>query len=104
MGYEPSDMEVTIRIISMEKVHRAVTLTGGMCLAAALKIPDFVLPIEPPHSAVVRVAHPSGVFPVEVQRELGVDPTVDALTCYRTQRCLMQGSAAIPKHLLGRDR
>ncbi len=102
--FEPNDMDVAIRIISMEKVHRAVTLTGGMCLATALKMQGFVLPLELPNGSVVRIAHPSGVFPVEVHGEFETDPSVNALTCYRTQRCLMQGFAPVPNNLLRRDR
>lgn len=100
---EARDMDVTIRIVSMGKVHRAVTLTGGMCLAAALNLPDFVLRLKDAARDTVRIAHPSGVFPVSVSCNSGDIPDIRALTCYRTQRCLMRGAVPVPTKLLRSD-
>ncbi len=98
--FEPDDMDVTIRIVSMNKVHRAVTLTGGMCLAAAANLPGFVIQPVTPANDSVRIAHPSGVFPVSVTGRYGKTPEIKSLTCYRTQRCLMAGRLPVPNRLL----
>ncbi|MCI4664920.1 MAG: hypothetical protein MRY74_09385 [Neomegalonema sp.] len=101
--FEQSDMDASIRMLSMEKVHRAVTLTGGMCLAAALSLPEFVLSTDCSSKDVIRIAHPAGVFPVIVDGDFAGHPEVRSLTCYRTQRRLMEGSVPVPNHLLRRS-
>lgn len=97
--YEAHEMDVTIRIISMGKVHRAVTLTGGMCLAAASRLPDFLLSPCQTSGDTIRVAHPAGVFPVSVDTDAAPSPRIKALTAYRTQRCLMKGAVPIPTQM-----
>jgi len=98
--YKAEDMDVTVRIISMGRVHRAVTLTGGMCLAAAYNLPGFVLQKNSHAKDTVRIAHPSGVFPVSVDGNFGELPAIKSLTCYRTQRCLMRGTLPVPTDFL----
>lgn len=101
---EAFDMDIQIRIVSMGRVHRAVTLTGGMCLAAAVKCEGFVLSLDLPDTNEVRIAHPSGVFPVEIDGNFGPKPKITALTCYRTQRCLMRGAVPVPNDLFRSSR
>jgi 2-methylaconitate cis-trans-isomerase PrpF len=101
---EAADMDIQIRIVSMGRVHRAVTLTGGMCLAAAVKCEGFVLSLDLPDTNTVRIAHPSGVFPVEIEGNFGPNPKITALTCYRTQRCLMRGTVPVPNDLFRSSR
>lgn len=85
--------EIAVRIISMEKCHRAVTLTGAMCVAVATRLVGSV-----PHAlarasnADIRVANPSGVLPVSAV----VQHTPDgwraiSARVYRTARRLMAG-------------
>jgi 2-methylaconitate cis-trans-isomerase PrpF len=88
--------DVTVRMISIGQPHRAVPLTGAMCLAVAARLPGTLVhrvvrqsksPDEP-----VRIAQPSGVTIVgaTVQR-VDADWLVHNATVYRTARRLMEG-------------
>jgi 2-methylaconitate cis-trans-isomerase PrpF len=96
----PADThDVAIRILSMGRVHRTVTLTGAMCLATACRV-DGTIPNEMVRQAAlenkdIRVANPSGVISVgaDVSRA-GNGWTAGAAVVYRTQRRLMQGQVA----------
>ena len=97
-AYGPDDMDLSFRVVSMEKVHRAVPGTNGMCIAAAARIEGTI-----PHRLArdhvpIRVGNPSGVLPVEadVARDGDGRWSVRAITVYRTQRRLMEGSVLVP--------
>jgi 2-methylaconitate cis-trans-isomerase PrpF len=61
---EPEAMDLATRMLSMGQPHRAVPLTGAMCLAIAARIdgtvPNALMRPIPP-DADVRLAHPSGL-------------------------------------------
>ncbi|MBF0280408.1 MAG: PrpF family protein [SAR324 cluster bacterium] len=93
------DVDISIRMLSMEKIHRAVPLTSAMCLATACKITGSI-----PHQlalqseSFVRIGNPSGVLPV------GADVIfeennwqVNLIKVYRTARRLMEGSVLVPE-------
>ncbi len=90
-----ADMDVTVRMISIGQPHRAVPLTGAMCLAVACRVPGSVAwRLLPPrdHDGPLRIAHPSGVVMVDA----GVEDRPDGIhvrhaTVYRTARRLFQG-------------
>ena len=96
------DHDIGVRIVSMERMHRAVTGTGGMCLAAACQvtgsIPQQLSPgLQAGHD--VRIGTPSGVMTVAAkagQHATG-DWHVESVTVYRTQRRLMEGSVVLPR-------
>lgn len=94
--------DIAVRMISMERAHRAVPLTGGMALGVACRIAGS-LPAGIAGAIVgdeVRVANPSGVLSVgaEVsQREAGW--FADSAVVFRTARRLMQGAVAVPLRL-----
>jgi len=96
------DHDIAVRIVSMERLHRAVTGTGGMCLAAACQvegsIPQRVArALEPGRD--VRIATPSGVMTVAADAGRDADGAwrVDSVTVYRTQRRLMEGFVVLPR-------
>ena len=70
---DPAGHDVTVRMLSMERPHRAVPMTGAMGLAVACRIEGSI-----PHALAtrgvrpeeIRVAHPSGMLTVgaEVRR------------------------------------
>ncbi|WP_137124427.1 2-methylaconitate cis-trans isomerase PrpF family protein [Roseomonas sp. HF4] len=94
--------DIAVRMISMERAHRAVPLTGGMALGVACRI-EGSLPARIAGAIAgdeVRVANPSGVLSVgaEVsQRETGW--FADSAVVFRTARRLMQGAVAVPARL-----
>lgn len=86
---------INMRVVSMERIHKVVTLTSGMCLASASQIPG-TLPYR-----IVRgqnqnedllIGNPSGVLPVRanMKNNNGQWRTISTLV-YRTQRRLMDG-------------
>ena len=89
------DMDVTVRMISIGQPHRAVPLTGAMCLAAACRVPGSVawrlLPARA-HAGPLRIGHPSGVVMVDAGVETRPEGVhVRHATVYRTARRLFQG-------------
>jgi 2-methylaconitate cis-trans-isomerase PrpF len=88
--------DVTIRMISIGQAHRAVPLTGAMCLAVAAQLPG---------SIVGSVARPSATFeaPIRIAQPSGLTVVASAIrrehdgwfaehaTFYRTARRLMEG-------------
>lgn len=101
--FSADEFSIAVRIISMGNVHRAITLTGAMCVATAVHIPG-TLPHQVAKRAQRQVAmnkdsrttligNPSGLLPVEA--EVTHDSTnsyhAKSATTYRTQRRLMEG-------------
>ena len=88
--------DVTIRMISIGQPHRAVPLTGAMCLAVAARLPSSIVArvARPPDApdAPIRIAQPSGVTVVAsaVRRE-GDGWFAEHATVYRTARRMMEG-------------
>ncbi len=87
--------DIAVRMISMERAHRAVPLTGAMCLGVAARLPGTVA-----HALAratggdeVRVANPSGVLSVGAEVEGG---EAKSALVFRTARRLMQGEVLIP--------
>jgi 2-methylaconitate cis-trans-isomerase PrpF len=94
------DSDLSARIISMGQVHRALPLTGAMCLGVACRIPDSVpATIIADVSGDIRLANPSGVLPVDADVIVADDGTVSARSCtvYRTARPLMTGQVFVPE-------
>ena len=95
-----ADMDVTVRMLSMGQPHRAVPLTGSLCLAVAARIEGSVVnraarPTAAPGDDI-RIAQPSGltVVAAEVRDEGGW--VADSAVVYRTARRLMEGAVLVP--------
>jgi 2-methylaconitate cis-trans-isomerase PrpF len=92
--------DVTVRMISLEQPHRAVPLTGAMCLAVASRIEGSVVHRVARRPAgmdeAVRIAQPSGLTVVgaSVRRE-GDSWHAEQATVYRTARRLMEGAVYV---------
>jgi 2-methylaconitate cis-trans-isomerase PrpF len=99
--FSANEFSLAVRIISMGNVHRAITLTGAMCVATAVHIPG-TLPQQvakqvaannQSQSNTTLIGNPSGLLPVEAQ--VTHDSThgyyARSATTYRTQRRLMEG-------------
>ena len=97
---ETQEMDVSVRMISMGQAHRAVPLTGALCLAAACRIPGS-LPADIQTSLgtnKVRIGHASGVTTVEavLGKSTGVTPSIEYVAVDRTARRLFEGYVRCP--------
>ena len=94
-----ADYDIGIRIVSMDRVHNAVTLTGAMCLAVATCIDGTLaarFASKERRAQSIRVGNPSGI--VEVGADVASD--VDgwharSASVLRTARLLMRGEVAV---------
>ena len=93
------DMDVTVRMISIGNTHRAVPVTGALCLAVAARIEGSVvnaLARATAADADIRIANPSGVMTVAAEvRKDGEDWVAEHAVLYRTQRRLMEGTLLV---------
>ena len=102
LGAESHD--IAVRMISMERAHRAVPLTGAMCLGVASRIPGSVphqLAGPPARADETRVANPSGILSVGAEVLQKPDGWfAESAVVYRSARRLMQGAIAVPAALV----
>lgn len=91
---DAGSMDIVVRMISMGKPHRALPITGTVCLAAAMRIEGSV-----PHrlarhrEGALTIAHPSGLISVDATVSRGPDghPQIQQGTVFRTARMLFDG-------------
>ncbi|MDX1431784.1 MAG: PrpF domain-containing protein [Gammaproteobacteria bacterium] len=102
-----TDGDLTARMISMGNTHRALPLTGALCLAVAARI-DGTLPNRHARAASdaradLRIMQPSGtsVVGAGVERRDG-EWIAHQASVYRTQRRLFEGRVMIPASRLGK--
>jgi hypothetical protein len=110
-----ADADITVRMISIGQPHRAVPLTGAMCLAVASRIEGTVVnriarPSASPTNPV-RIAQPSGLTVVGAVVRGSRDGEhrewlAESATVYRTARRLMEGwvyvrASMVPENLRG---
>jgi 2-methylaconitate cis-trans-isomerase PrpF len=93
-GVEPSEHDVIVRMWSAGRVHRAVPLTGAMCLAVACQIRgtiahELAVLGGPPDE--VRVGNPSGVLALGATVAFRDGWVAERAIVFRTARKLMQG-------------
>ncbi|HUA54412.1 MAG TPA: PrpF domain-containing protein [Candidatus Sulfotelmatobacter sp.] len=88
-------MDIAVRMISVGQPHRAVPLTGAMCLAVATRIEGSIPHrlARPPKSAAddIRIAQPSGLTVVAATVRRNGGWVADNAVVYRTARRLMEG-------------
>jgi len=102
----PDTADLTVRMISLEQPHRAVPLTGAMCLAVAARIPGtLVNQVARPadaNDAPVRIAQPSGLTVVGALVRLQEGAwRAEHATVYRTARRLMEGVVYVRSSTVG---
>jgi len=95
--YPAAAADVVGRAISMGNCHRAFPLTVAMCLAVAARIDGTLVHECVSRSATpVRLAHPSGVLPLDAAVSLkDGQPWAERVTVYRTARRLMEGFVCV---------
>jgi 2-methylaconitate isomerase len=90
-------MDMTARILSMGKVHHAMTGTGGVGLTVAASIEGTVVQQVAGDAALggrmLRIGHPSGIMAVAATTHKGADGQwqVEKVTMNRCARRLMEG-------------
>ena len=103
-GLTADTHDIAVRMISMERAHRAVPLTGAMCLGVASRIPGSLphrLAGPPARADETRVANPSGILSVGAEvRETIAGWHAESAVVYRSARRLMQGAVAVPAGLV----
>jgi 2-methylaconitate cis-trans-isomerase PrpF len=103
-GFTADTHDIAVRMISMERAHRAVPLTGAMCLGVASRIPGSLphrLAGPPARADETRVANPSGILSVGAEvREAAAGWHAESAVVYRSARRLMQGAVAVPVGLI----
>ena len=91
------DATIGIAYLMPWQVHKAVAVTGAICMATAVSTAGTVAHrLSRPFTDTVRIGHPSGVM------ELGVefaDGSVIGASVLRTARRLFEGKALVPGHL-----
>lgn len=98
--------DIAVRMLSMERVHRAVPMTGGLALGIACHVPGTVAALLARPGTLqaeeVRVAHPSGLVSVGAELRADADgaPHAESAVVFRTARRLMQGEVAVPRGLM----
>lgn len=93
--------DLTARMLSMGNTHRALPLTGALCLGVAARITGTVVNRHArrgrKNEAELRILQPSGVTVVGAQvRESDGGWHASTASVYRTQRRLFEGSVLIP--------
>lgn len=90
--------DMAVRIVSMEQIHRVLTLTGAMCLGVACRIPGSVAnALCGSGSGDIRLGNPSGILPVDADvTSDNAAITANSCTVYRTARPLMIGQVMVP--------
>ena len=103
-GFTADTHDIAVRMISMERAHRAVPLTGAMCLGVASRIPGSLphrLAGPPARADETRVANPSGILSVGAEVHQKPDGWhAESAVVYRSARRLMQGAVAVPAGLV----
>ncbi len=100
-----NSVDLTVRLLFMQKMHKAYPVSGTICTVAASMIPGTIANQlarpEITKKGELRIGHPGGVITTEGNVEAGSGGFVlKRATVDRTARCLMKGYAYIPKSTL----
>lgn len=96
---DAQDHHIGVRMISIGRPHRAVPLTGGLCLAVAVRTPgSLAARLARPHDGPIVIGHPSGLLTVDadVERDAGGAIVAHYAAVYRTARRLFEGHVLVP--------
>jgi 2-methylaconitate cis-trans-isomerase PrpF len=98
-------VDLVVRLLFMQKMHKTYPVTGTVCTVAASMIPGTIAnELARPgivERAELRIGHPAGVITAEGKVEIGEKGyALRRATVDRTARCLMKGYAFVPKGTL----
>lgn len=92
------DIDLTARLASMQKMHRAYMITGAICTGVAAHIPGtLVWEMTKPEARrkdTLIIGHPYG--PMDVTTHQNDDGNFDRVGVYRTSRKILDGCVYIP--------
>ena len=97
--FRAAESDIAVRMESMGNIHRAVPLTGAMCLAAAARMSESLAAelSTAEADADLRIANPSGVLTMNADvRRTDTGWHVASTTALRTFRRLMDGRVYHP--------
>lgn len=97
-GVAAVDHDIAVRVISMERAHRAVPMTAAMCLGVAVRIKGSLphrLASRPVRPDETRIGHPSGTLAVGAEVHFDQRWIADSAVVYRTARRLMEGRVMV---------
>ncbi|MFC5589712.1 2-methylaconitate cis-trans isomerase PrpF family protein [Sporosarcina soli] len=84
-----SDMDCTIRMMSMQKPHQALAITGAICTTAGAFLKDTILSdVISVEQDVIRLGHPAGIMETKVDLIAG---HLNAIKVVRTARMIFEG-------------
>ncbi len=83
---------IAVRMMSMQKPHQALAITGAVCTATAALLPETLVfdTISALQDGVINIVHPSGIMPVSYT--LSDDDTIEVISVKRTARKIMEGT------------
>jgi 2-methylaconitate cis-trans-isomerase PrpF len=96
------DIDFVVRSVFMQRVHKALQVSGSLCTGAAARVPGSVvadvLRETAKTRATIHIGHPSGDFTVDAEAET-VDGQVKMkrLGVFRTARRIMEGYVYVRK-------
>lgn len=99
---EASSIDLSVRLLFMQKMHKTYPVSGAICTVAAAMIPGTIASQlarpEIIENGSVRIGHPAGVMvPSGMVEKEHNDFVLKEAKVDRTARCLMKGYAFIPK-------
>lgn len=84
------EMDVMIRMMSMQKPHQALAITGAICTTAGAFLQETILSdLVDIKKEVFRLAHPAGIMETKVDFLAG---HISVIKVVRTARTIMEGS------------
>lgn len=95
------DIDIMIRMMSMQKPHQSLAITGAICTSAGVAVEGSVLSsILPPGQNRIRMAHPAGILETAINK---VDGELEYVKVVRTARKIMDGYVYTRNHTRGKS-
>jgi 2-methylaconitate cis-trans-isomerase PrpF len=96
------NIDLVVRALFMLKTHKAIQVSGSLCVGAAARIPGTivgeVLREAAKSRSTINIGHPSGAFPVEAEAEMQDSQVkIKRLRVFRTARRIMEGHVYVRK-------
>lgn len=84
------EMDLLIRMMSMQKPHQSLAITGAICTAAALAVEGSVVnKVLSKGKKSIRLAHPAGIMETYIETK---DEKLEYVKVVRTARKIMEGT------------